>query len=70
MSDIFAAILMFAVCATSTGMVVRAIRTGRASLGGSLEADRREAAPTWWFLVALWTASAAGSLALAISRLA
>lgn len=70
MNDTLAATLMFAICAISTAMVVRAFRTGRVSLGSSLEADRRDAAPTWWFLVALWTASAAGSLALAVSRLA
>jgi hypothetical protein len=69
MNDTLATILMLAIFGISAAMVVRAFRTGRISLGSSLEADRRDAKPTWWFLVALWSASAVGALTLALMRL-
>jgi hypothetical protein len=69
MNDTAAGLLMLAVFAASAAMVVRAFVTGRVSLGSSLEADRREAKPTFWLLVALWSLSAAGSLAIGLTRL-
>lgn len=69
MNDTLAIVLMLAIFGISAAMVVRAFRTGRVSLGSSLEADRRDAKPTYWFLVALWSASAIGALALAVTRL-
>lgn len=69
MNDTAAAVLMLAVSGVSLAMVVRAFRTGRVSLGGSIEATRRDARPTYWFLVALWSLSAIAALGLALFRL-
>jgi hypothetical protein len=70
MNDTLATALMLGIFGISAAMVVRAFRTGRISLGSGLEADRRDAKPTWWFLVALWSVSAVAALALAVTRLA